>query len=66
MPTRFKHHIVVDILFDRPVTEDEAVRLVRKPLTDQGTQPASAIGRSFSIQAVKSFTRLSAAPNRKE
>jgi hypothetical protein len=60
MTKKIKHQLVVEILLDRPATEDEAVRMVRIPLSKLGVQSSGFGPGSFCITTVKSLTRIAA------
>lgn len=59
MTHKLSHTLVFQVLFDEPVTEDDAVRHMRKPMIDLGTQPTHMGDRKFCIREVKSYTRFS-------
>ena len=63
--TRLKHRIVIEVLFDRPVTDIEASRCVRSMLHERPINHTTR-NRSLSITDAKSFTKVHAAEKLKE
>lgn len=59
----YRHRIVIEVVFDRPVLQNEAVRIVRPTLVSTSYHSPRK-DRQFAIDAVKSFTRVSANPGK--
>lgn len=56
---RFKHDIVISVLLDRPVTSDEATRILRPSF--YGMPIRSRCGKNMTISNARSFKRVFAA-----